>query len=91
MGEHKTGNSNWSTEQKELYRQRREKGLRGQLGVVTVHKPIKDEEGNDQQLPIGTKSGGTLSRGKSSGLRSYRRHLQPVAVKRQRKATGRGE
>lgn len=67
MSEHKTGTSNWTEEERKLYWERRQKGLRGQLGYVTVHRRTKDEEGNDQFVPLGTKTGSSGSRLMRSG------------------------
>lgn len=61
MSEHKIGKSNWTDDQKGLYRQRRDKGLRGQLGIATVHQAVKDENGKDQLVPLGTKTGSSGS------------------------------
>jgi len=91
MSEHVTGLSNWTVEDKKLYQERRSKGLRGQVGAVTVHQPTKDEEGNLQRIPLGTKIGSMLSRGKSSDRRSYKRQQQLAAVRQQRKGSTRGE
>jgi hypothetical protein len=38
MSEHKTGQSNWTAEDKRLYRKRRESGLRGQLEITLLQK-----------------------------------------------------
>lgn len=53
MSEHKTHNSNWTEEQKTLYQKRREHGVRGEPGYVNAHLPIKDEQGQEQQVPLG--------------------------------------
>nr|HET6905101.1 hypothetical protein [Ktedonobacteraceae bacterium] len=91
MSEHKTGLSNWTAEDKKLYRERRDKGLRGQIGVVTVHRPIKDEQGKEQRVPLGRTVGSLLSRGKSSNTRAYKREQGRVVVKQQRRGSTRGE
>jgi hypothetical protein len=91
MSEHKTGLSNWTTEDKKLYTERRERGLRGQVGVVTVYRPIKDEQGNEQRVPLSSKVGSLLSRGKSSNTRAYKREEGRAVVRQQRKGSTRGE
>ena len=91
MSEHKTGLSSWTAEEKKLYRERREKGLRGQTGAVTVHQSVLTKDAGAQKIPLGNKLGAALSRGKSDGQRAHARHPEPTFVKTQRKATGRGE
>ncbi|MDE2104883.1 MAG: hypothetical protein KGL39_47035 [Patescibacteria group bacterium] len=91
MSEHKSGVSNWTVEERKLYRDRRDKGLRGQTGAVTVFDIVKDEEGKDARVPLGDKISSYLSRRKSDGRRAYARHPEPMVVKRQAKASGRGE
>lgn len=67
MSEHKTALSNWTEEEKALYSERRsrtvetekrggrkhQKRLTGQLSYVNMHLHVKDEEGNDQLVPLG--------------------------------------
>lgn len=91
MSQHKTGQSNWAAEDKKLYTERRNKGLRGQLGVATVHRPIKDEQGNEQHVPLGNRVSSLLSRGKSSNTRAYKREEGRAVVRQQRKGSTRGE
>lgn len=67
MSEHKTGQSNWTPEQNELYWERRNhfvdvlkpqarihrKRLRGSVGYANLHMRVTDEKGNEQLVPLG--------------------------------------
>lgn len=80
MSEHKTGKSNWTEEDKQLYWERRsktvavqrpggriyQKPLRGQIGYANVYVTVKDEVGNDQRVPLGYRrpSKGSISHGR---------------------------
>lgn len=92
MSQHKTGLSNWMAEEKKLYRERREKGLRGQTGAVTVHQTIKDEKGNEERIPLGNKIGRRLSwMGQIGNTWQAARGPQQVHMQKQRKASSRGD
>lgn len=91
MSEHKIGLSNWTTEAKKLYQERRNKGLRGQTGAVTVHQAVKSEDGSEQHIPLAEKMGSLLSRGKQSDRRTYKREQGRAVVRQQRKGAIRGE
>ena len=91
MSEHKTGLSNWTDKQKQIYWERCNKSLRGQTCVVTFHRSVKDEKGNDQHIPLGNKVSSLLSRGKSSNTRAYKREQGRAMVKQQRRGSTRGE
>lgn len=91
MSEHKTGHSNWTPEQKKLYQERRERGLRGTAGYVKMHSTVKDEEGKDQLIP----RSGSAPRSMRSMLgrrQMERRQLKESKAKKKRevKATSRG-
>ena len=47
MSEHKTGRIQPDTEDRKLYRERRRKGLRGQIAAINVHRVVKDENGDE--------------------------------------------
>lgn len=53
MSEHTTSHSNLTDEEKKLYRERRQKGFRGQLGYANVHTTFKDEKGESHLVPLG--------------------------------------
>jgi predicted DNA-binding protein (UPF0278 family) len=72
MSEHKTGNTTFD---KQLYRERREKGLRGQ----------------EQAVATTVKTVSRLSRGKHSETRSNLRQQWRSFTRQQRKASARGE
>lgn len=85
MSQYKTSTSTWTAEDKKLYRERRDKGLRGQTGVVTVHRPVLTKDAGSQKIPLGNKVGSLLSRSKSSNTRAYRREEGRAIVRQQRK------
>ena len=91
MSQHKTGVSNLTVEDKKLYRDRRDKGLRGHVGFVTVYRTVKDEKGDDQRVPLGAMTGSQFSRGKHSESRHRARQQWRAFNKRQRKGSSRGE
>lgn len=68
MSEHKSGQSNWTPEQKKLYTERREHGVRGQIGYANIHQTVEDEKGDAQRIPIGFLRGP----GSSSRLQTHR-------------------
>ena len=74
MSEHKTGRSSWADEQKQLYRERRQRGLNGVARAVTAFQPVIDEEGKPQRVELGNKTGRQLSTGKQNSFRAHRRH-----------------
>ena len=91
MSEHKTGNPSFD---KELYRERRKRGLNGVARPVTVYKPVIDEEGNQQHVELGNKTGSMVSvRKSSSERRHHRRHFtsKQSVMRRLIRASGRGE
>jgi hypothetical protein len=91
MSQHKTGLSNWTDKQRANYWDRRDKGLRGQVGVVTVHRSVLTKEAGPQKIPLGDKVGSLLSLGKSSNTRAYKREEGRAVVRQQRKGSTRGE
>jgi hypothetical protein len=86
MSEHKTGSS-LTAEDRQLYHERREKGVRGQIGAVTVHDITKDGE----KVPVSDHLSARLSTGKQDGRRAQRRQAWREWRREQRKASGRGE
>jgi len=82
MSEHKTNKSSWTDEQKQLYRERRNKGLRGQITEPNMHSTVKDEKGNNQRLPLGLLRGrGISSRFPRIDASKMQRQLRPYVSK----------
>lgn len=76
---------------KQLYWERRNKGLPGTPAAVTVHRVVKDEEGNDQRVAIGSTAPTSIVRNKQSGSRARRREAWKNWRRQERKASNRGE
>ena len=55
---------------KKLYWERRERGLRGTTGYVKAHAVVKDEDGNDQRIPLDYKASPKGSQGLRERSRS---------------------
>ncbi len=92
MSQHKTSLSNWTAEDKKLYRERREKGLRGQTGAVTVHRVVKDEKGEDTLVPLGNTVGSRFfSHGQAPSAWQAAKVQQQAHAQQQRKGSTRGE
>lgn len=92
MSEHKTGQSNWAAEDKKLYRERRNKGLRGQTQALSSYTKLsKNEKDEELKVPLGDKVSSLLSRGKHSDTRAYKREQRQMVVRQQRKGSTRGE
>lgn len=54
MSQHKTGQSNYTPEQKELYQKRRSMNLRGQIGYANIHQQVLTDHG-PEAIPQGFK------------------------------------
>lgn len=93
MSEHKTGRSNWTEEQKQLYLERRQKNVPGQTGYANMSLVIKDEEDNEQRIPTsGTISGGRESRRtlRRNNWKAKRREVRQKQ-RQQARSNGRGQ
>lgn len=62
-----------------LYRERRAKGLRGQIGFANVHIVSEDEKGNPQLIPVG------YMRGSGQSSRMQRKESNKVVDRRNTK------
>ncbi len=90
MSEHKTGLSNWTAKQKADYWDRRNKGLRGQVGYVKYHQTVKDEKDKETHVPLGKIGSHESQFMQPNAWQAVNAHRQGF-VQKQHKARGRGE
>ncbi len=90
MSQHKSGVSNWTAKQKQEYWDRRNKGLRGQIGYVKFHQRVKDDKGKESLIPLGNIGSSFMSPKQQPSAWNMVRGNNQVHKQQQRKATSRG-
>jgi hypothetical protein len=89
VSQHKTGLSNWTAKQKSDYWERRNRGLRGQIGYVKYHQSITDDKGNETKIPL-AKIGGRQSQFMQPSAWQAANVQRQGFIKQERKASSRG-